>query len=98
MNKIYKNQSALQIKLTTNVDLSTVASAVIKYKKPDGVTTGEWDAQLEEGTTNITYNVLDSTVLDVAGTWTVWSYLTFDDGREAPGEPVSLYIFEEGTM
>jgi hypothetical protein len=43
MNMIFKGQSALRITVKTFTDLEGILSAIIKYRKPDGVT-GEFAA------------------------------------------------------
>lgn len=97
MGKVYKNQTELTIRLDTGVDLTTAASQLIKYKKPDG-TASYWTATVYDTTNGIIQKVLSLTTdLGQAGAWTLWAYVTFTDGYSAPGEPVILDVFEEGT-
>jgi len=95
MGKIYLNQSSLRIQLTTNVDITGATEQVIKYIKPDA-TTGEWVATIEADGDGIIYYDLTGTELDVAGTWTLWAFVTFSDARTAPGEPVKVTVHTEG--
>lgn len=95
MGKIYVGQTALRIQLTANIDISS-ATTNIKYQKPDG-TVGQWDASiLDKDRGSIFYDVVDSTILDQEGEWIVWAYVTFSNGKVAPGEPVILNIYSEG--
>lgn len=95
MGKIYLNQSSLRIILTTGVNISGASVRQIKYKKPSG-TTGNWTAtELDSGAGSIYYD-LTGTELDELGTWTLWAYVMFSDGRSAPGEPVSVIVHTEG--
>lgn len=94
MSKIYKNQSSLQIELTTGVDV-TLATCVIKYIKPSG-TTGSWTATIVTAATGVIKYDLTGTELDQAGTWKIWAFVTFSDTRTAPGEPVIMNVYNEG--
>lgn len=96
MEKVYKGQTALQVRLNTGISLHNALECRIKYKKPNG-TQGYWIAERDTSTTySIFYNVESENTLDIAGTWTLWSYIIFNDGKEAPGAPVSMTVFEEG--
>lgn len=93
---VYKDQSALMIRLDTQVDLTDATIMKIKYKKPGG-TTGEWNASKDTTyTTRIYYNIPDDTVIDESGMWTFWSFVTFAGGRAAPGNPFQKYFNIEG--
>ncbi len=95
--KVYKNQTAFRLILNTKLaesDFSTVASAIIKYIKPD-LTTGSFIAVLGD-CPFIYYQITSSDDLNIAGEWVFWPYLTFNDTTEAPGESDTLYIYEEG--
>lgn len=80
--------------LDTGINLSTATSLKIKYKNPAG-TSGEWTGVLFE-TTKIKYEV-STNVLTLAGSWTLWSFVTMSDGRTASGTPVELVVYEPGT-
>lgn len=90
--KIYKNQSNLTLSLITNQDLTNVTAQLIKYRRPDG-TDGEWTATING--TLVEYQVQNND-LAYSGTWTLWIYLTFNDGRISIGEPSELIIYEQG--
>jgi len=95
MGKIYKNQTELRLKLTTNVDISGASVKKIKYKKPSGAI-GYWDANAATTLTGVLYyDVAASNVINEAGTWRLWAYVTFSTGDSAPGEGVSVKVYEE---
>jgi len=95
MGKIYLNQSSLRLQLTTDEDITGATVTRIQYKKPSG-TTGYWTAQVEAVGDGIIYYDLLGTELDEIGTWKIWAFVTFVDGRSAPGEPVSFIVHTEG--
>jgi len=95
LNRLIKGQTALRIKLCTNVSLSSVTSARIKYIKSNGIT-GYWAAELESATDSIYYDILSSNDLDVAGIWKMWSYLIFTNGNIATGKTVEFLVVDEG--
>ena len=92
---IYKNQSSLRIKLTTDVAITGALVRQIKYIKPDG-SSGNWAATSEDDLTGIIYYDLEAGDLDQSGTWYFWAYITFSDGRSAPGEAVKVKVYDEG--
>ena len=96
MSYIYKDQSSLQIRLDTKVDLSGATSLLIKYEKPSGAT-GQWTATQYGATTSIFYNLSDGE-LNETGCWHFWSHVTFSDGRSAPGRMVAQKVYMEGTV
>ena len=98
MGKIYKNQTALTIKLDTKTILENVQTALIKYKKPNGAI-GSFSGSIGGGHygTLITYDVLSADDLDQSGKWTFWAHITFTNGKIVPGERVFVKIYEEGN-
>ena len=97
MGKIYVGQTKLRIQRTCNVDITGATVRKIKYIKPSG-TTGELTAtELTAATGVIYFDVVSSATLDEAGTWITWAYVTFSDTRVAPGEPVTMKVWVEGT-
>lgn len=97
MGKVYVGQTAFAIRRITGVDLSSVLSTVLKYKKPDG-SAGQWTATVYNAARGIVeYIIASASDLDQVGAWTIWSYVTFADGNSAPGEASTLEVFEEGT-
>jgi len=94
MSKIYKNQSSLQIELTTGVNV-TSATCKIKYIKPTGVT-GEWAATIVTAITGVIKYDLTGTELSETGMWKIWAFVTFSDSRIAPGEVVFMNVYNEG--
>jgi len=95
LSKVYKYQNALRIELTTGVDITGATVKKIKYKKPSE-TEGYWNAQVSSATNGVIYYDVISTEIDESGTWTFWAYITFEDGRSAPGEVVKHKFFVEG--
>jgi hypothetical protein len=94
--KIYVGQTALSLRLKTEVDLTYVTIALIKYKKPDG-TLGSFTATLYDIVKGIIeYIVKSASDLDQRGEWTFWSHLTFANGNVAPGEAFIEMIYNEG--
>ena len=95
--KIFKNQDYLQIKAYLNIDLSDADTVLLKYSDPNGVT-GSWTATIEDEDNGIiSRTFVAGTPLDVSGEWTFWAYVTFDDGRVAPGEAFKQMIYDEGS-
>ena len=96
MGKIYVAQTALRFAATLSIDITGATVVQIKYKKPDG-TEGEWDAVVSDASTGVIYyNVADADVLDVAGVWTLWGYVTLASGKSVPGEPFNKKVYAEG--
>ena len=96
MGKVYKNQTAFTIRLTTWQDITAATPVKIKYRKPSG-TTGEWTATINDAAEGIVeYTMADENDLDESGWWTFWAYVTFSDGTIAAGEPVSKYVHDQG--
>jgi len=96
MSKVYKNQSALTIQLTTGVDI-TDATATIKYRKPSGAE-GEWPGDIIDTTNGIIqYKVQSVDDLDEAGSWILWAHVVFATDKIAPGEPFKMYVYRVGS-
>jgi len=96
MGRIFVKQSALRITLKVFCSLEGILSAVIKYKKPDGII-GEFAAFVVDMARGvISHEVLEGE-LDAAGWWVFWAYVTFSDGRTAAGEAAKVYIWHEGA-
>ena len=95
MGKVYNAQDALRIRLTCSQNITGASVKQIKYKKPGG-TTGAWDAQVEDFMTGIIYYDLMAGNINESGLWSFWAYITFSDGRSAPGEPISKFMYPEG--
>ena len=93
---IFKDQSSLRIRLTTNVDITGASTLQIKYTKPSG-TSSYWTATEGTASTGIIYYDIVSTEIDEAGRWILWAYVTFSDGRSAAGEIAHMTVHDEGT-
>lgn len=98
IEKVYKNQSGFRHELETGMVLTGVTDPKIKYIKPDG-TAGSWTAivsgnNVYKDMTEVSAGVSE---LDQVGDWRTWAYVTFADGRKAPGEVYILTVHAEGT-
>jgi hypothetical protein len=95
MGKVFKGQSALRITVKTFTDLEGIISAIIKYRKPDGVT-GEFAAGVGGSGKGIIFHECIDGELDMAGWWVFWAFVTFADGRTTAGEAAKVYVWKEG--
>jgi hypothetical protein len=95
MGKIFNGQSALRITVKTFTDLEGIVSAVIKYRKPDGVC-GELAAGVGDTAKGLIFHECIEGEIDMAGWWVFWAFITFGDGRTAAGEAAKVYIWKEG--
>jgi hypothetical protein len=95
VNRVYCGQSALRIILKTFTDLEGIISALIKYRKPDGVT-GEFAAGVGDTAKGVIFHECSEGELDMAGWWVFWAFITFGDGRTAAGEAAKVYVWKEG--
>lgn len=107
MGVIFYNQKAAALIGVTGVDFDSVApvSMAIKYKKPSGAE-GFWVASVYEDGENpendrqqgkIIVEFNDSQYFDELGWWTLWSHITLEDGRQAPGLKFRYWVKTEGT-
>jgi hypothetical protein len=96
MSKIYKGQSSLRIRLTTGVDITSASELLIKYRKPGG-TLGDWTATSEDDVAGIIFYDLVIDDLDETGNWIFWAHVIFSDSRTAPGQGVTVRVYEEGA-
>ena len=95
MGKIFKGQSALRITVKTFCGLEDAASAVIKYRKPNG-TAGEFAAVVGDAAKGVIFHECLAGELNLSGWWRFWAFVTFDDGRVAAGETAKVFIWKEG--
>jgi len=95
MGKIFKGQSALRITVKTFIDLEDIASAVIRFRKPNGKN-GEFSAAVGDAVKGIIFHECLEGELNVPGWWVLWAFITFADGRTAVGEAAKVYIWTEG--
>jgi hypothetical protein len=95
MNRIFKGQSALRIILKTFTDLEGIISAVIKYRKPDGVSGSFGAGVLDRAKGTIFHECIEGDI-DQAGWWVMWAFITFADGRTAAGEGAKVFVWDEG--
>jgi hypothetical protein len=95
MGKIFAGQSALRITLKTFIDLEGIENAVIKYRKPDGIT-GELAAAVGDTARGVIFHECIEGEIDLSGWWAFWAFVTFADGRTAAGETAKVYVWTEG--
>ena len=101
-SKHYKDEVGTDLILDTGILIGTVAFQYIKYKKPDGVTTGSWDASLYDSYSELakltgTYlllHTLDVGELDQSGEWRFQAWVGAVDGTWF-GEVVKENIYDE---
>lgn len=97
MSKIFVNQTKLTIQIDVMEDISDVATAKIRYIKPDR-TRGEFTATIPPDTTGIIqYAVSSPTDLDQAGPWKFWAFLTYGDAKTIEGESVTIDVHPSGA-
>ena len=73
-DKIYKGDIGTQIILDTSRDISDQTSIFIKYIKPDGITSGQWEASLDSTEKKLTFTTIDGS-LDQVGIWMLQGYI-----------------------
>jgi hypothetical protein len=95
VGKIFAGQSALRITLKTFIDLEGIENAVIKYRKPDGIT-GELAAAVGDTARGVIFHECIEGEIDLSGWWAFWAFVTFADGRTAAGETAKVYVWTEG--
>lgn len=88
---IYRGQSRLLVELDTKIDLTDMASAVIRYRKPDA-TEGFWTAARVGTTGKVSHDITISEAPDVVGVWSLWAEVTFVDGRVGIGDPYKVQV------
>lgn len=94
MGKIYVGQTALQLVLTTSVDVHD-AACYIKHKKPDG-SMATWSGVISDPDTGVFYYNIQPNDLDQAGDWILWSHVIFPNSTVAIGEPNTIEVYAEG--
>lgn len=96
--RIFKNQTALTLKLDTKIDLTSVTNVWMKYKKPSGVT-GIWDATIDSPATAgiISHVIASASELDELCDWRRWAYIEIGGTKYAPGDAVTFTVYEEGS-
>ena len=95
--RIFKNQTALTLKLDTKIDLTTATAVWMKYIKPSGAT-GIWDATIDSPATSgiISHEVAAGELNEICE-WTRWAYIEINSTKYAPGDAVTFEVFEEGS-
>ena len=94
MKRIYKSKTKLRILIDTKCDLSGFQTVSIMAKKPDD-TTVSFPAVVKDVEKGIIfYDVQTVDEIDVAGWWTFWPEVVFDDDRTARGMSVKVFVYE----
>lgn len=97
MGTLFTNQTALTIQATVGENISGAQSLLIKYIKPDG-TAGNFTAVSADDESGILqYAVTSEDDIDQSGPWVFWGYVTFADGKSAPGETYEQWFYPEGS-
>lgn len=97
-DKIYVNQTSLQIRLRVYEDLSASCErALIKYRKPNGFE-GYWEAEIVDPANGVIAFTVEAggEGLDDSGFWTIWAYLYYKDGTVTSGDAVQIGVYQEG--
>ena len=96
MKRIYKSKTKLRILIDTKCDLSGFQTVSIMAKKPDD-TTVNFPAVVKDVEKGIIfYDVQTVDEIDVAGWWTFWPEVIFDEDRTACGRAVKVFVYESG--
>jgi hypothetical protein len=95
MGKIY-NIQLFHLYFTYNELPGTFVSAIIKYRRPDGIT-GYFQATHDPVQKLLYYNSPVGEKITHIGKWVFWCVVTISSGEEIPSEPVSHIIYKEGT-
>ena len=77
-------------------DLTNATDVRIKYRKPDA-TEGYWTAAIYTPLTGVIYYDIKVNDIPAAdyGTWMLWAWATFTDGRTTMGEAVHKKFHQE---
>ncbi len=95
-NRIFKNQTALTLRLQLMQDLTSAQNVYIQYKSPSG-RTGVFNAVIEDVTNGIIfYDIESADDIDESGWWSLWGHVLFTDATEIDGEPVEIPVYEPG--
>ena len=93
---LYGNQTSVDFTITTGVNI-TGATCVLKYRSPDGNTTGSLAGTISIASTGVFTAALTADILGTNyGPWAFWAYVTFSDGRVAAGKPFYIEVRKEG--
>ncbi|MDA3851204.1 MAG: hypothetical protein PF447_08000 [Spirochaetaceae bacterium] len=93
MGRIYKGQSALRIRISTESDLSQTAGQMICYLSPGGIE-GQFPAVIEEELKGILFYDLQQGDLEESGWWIFWVEVNYQDGRKGIGEKREVFLWE----
>ena len=97
MARIFRGQTSFRLTCTIGVDITGATVKQVRFKKPS-TTTGAWDATVVTNSTAGIFYIDGSTTVypNEGGVWTFWSFITFSDGRSAPGAAVQQRVYIAG--
>ena len=98
MGEIFVGQDALRFQANVGVDITGALTLEIRYRKPDDSTDAFTATVLDAEAGTMTYDLTSSSTLDQAGTWIMWGYVEFSDGREAYGIPIKVEVYTVGEI
>lgn len=98
MGKVYTTQSKLVLYVNLGTNLLEASSVRIAGTNPSGVAISPMKtATIEDATKGlVSYQVLE-TDFTVAGTWTLWTYVSYVGGTWAYGEPFPFNVYTAGN-
>ena len=79
MGNIYVN-NPVKINFNIGIDTDETSAILLKYRNPLGVETINDEVEIAVSATGDCYVEIPNDVLDTAGTYTFWSYVTTEDG------------------
>lgn len=95
----FVHQTSLRIDLDTRLNLFDGVSFYIKFRRPDG-SEGSWSAVRASNVNGsaclVRHDFSATSELNMSGDWMIWPYVTFADGRSAPGEAFQMPVLDEG--
>ena len=97
MDKLYVGDTEVRIEADAGIDVTTITSAKIFYRKPHrgNYAQSSWAASFTTGTV-VYYDITSSTDIDVPGLWTFWPVLTFPDTHIITGTPFTIRAYRPG--
>lgn len=94
MDKYRLGDTEGEIRIPGDVDVSTIASAIIAYRKPDW-TTGSFIGSYTTGY-DVFYQIQTANDLDVLGYWTAWIVYTMPDGDILTSSEITFKVIRPG--
>ena len=95
MGKIYSNQTLLTLNFDTQIDLSDIATVVIKYRNSAG-TVNQWNGVIASPATSGIVEYTDYDGLLTAGRYWFWLVMTDNSSKILVSEPDTAILSSEG--